>query len=116
MLTRDLHQSQTNKEKTDLLICGTLGVHLIQNTKEDKIGPDYKDNGCNEKKPTCYEADGVHVLFIIYAMGPINGAVSMGRRNTPAKPEPGLLTGPKISPWRCRGLAGFARSYKTTCL
>src|SRR5215813_505343 len=45
MLTRDLHQSQTNKEKTDLLICGTLGVHLIQNTKEDKIGPDYKDNG-----------------------------------------------------------------------
>jgi len=66
VLTRDLNQSQTNKEKTDLLICGTLGVHLIQNTKENKIGSDYKDDCCHEKKCACQEADGVHILFIIY--------------------------------------------------
>jgi hypothetical protein len=58
MFRHDQTEAKIDKQKTDLLTRGAIRVHLIQDTIENEIGSDDKDNGCHEQK--CAWDEPVH--------------------------------------------------------
>jgi hypothetical protein len=66
MFRYDQTEPKIDKQKTDLLTCGAIRVHLIQDTIENEIGPDDEDNGRDEQKCAWDEPGEVHTIQSIW--------------------------------------------------
>jgi hypothetical protein len=66
MFRHDQTEPKIDKQKIDLLTRGAIRVHLLQESIENDIGFDDKDDARHEQKCAWYEAGEVHAIQSIW--------------------------------------------------
>ena len=66
MFRQDQTEPKIDKQKTDLLTRGAIRVHLFQDTIENEICSDDKDNGRHEQKCAWDEPGEFHTIQSIW--------------------------------------------------
>lgn len=66
MFRHDQTEPKIDKQKTDLLTRGAIRIHLIQDTIENEVGSDDKDNGRHKQKCAGDEPGEVHIVQSIW--------------------------------------------------